>query len=111
MRYAATRVLVVALIWMLTPGLTESAENLLHLLGSGHVAHALSQGPDHEPMGDEHGCSGTFHVCSCHQTLPTALAVARATQKLTLQTMDSTTAGGSLFEGPDLPGLYRPPKG
>lgn len=63
------QLLVAGLIWAITPGLAEVAENAWHLVVAGHQAHALDRGADHAPAGDEHGCSGTFHLCSCHHTL------------------------------------------
>jgi len=52
------------LIYTMMPGAGELTENVVHLVTSGHGAHALNDG-DHQPRGAEHGCSGTFHVCSC----------------------------------------------
>ena len=73
MHRASTQLLVAVLVWSLTPGLNEFAENVWHLAVSGHTAHAIEQGEDHAPEGDEHGCSGTFHLCSCHHSPPTEL--------------------------------------
>lgn len=62
------KLLVLGLVWGLTPGLTEVTENLWHLAASGHSAHAAEEGPDHAPQDEEHGCTGTFHLCSCHHS-------------------------------------------
>lgn len=71
------RPLVVAtLAWLLVPGLSEATENLWHLLRTGHGAHDLSAGAGHAPQDEEHGCTGTFHLCSCHHTVPSELAPA-----------------------------------
>ena len=64
------RILVIALVYLVTPSLTEAAENVWHLLSTGHDAHAVEAGSDHAPQGDEHGCSGTYHLCSCCHTAP-----------------------------------------
>jgi hypothetical protein len=64
------RILVVALVYLVTPSLTEAAENVWHLLSTGHDAHAVEAGSDHAPQGDEHGCSGTYHLCGCCHTAP-----------------------------------------
>ncbi len=63
------------LILGMTPTV-ELLENVVHLAFEGHTAHAL---PDleHEKEGAEHGCSGTFHICSCH-TSPVFLEAAEA---------------------------------
>lgn len=73
MRIHLARLLVFALAWLVTPGLTEATENLWHLLQAGHGAHAQAQGADHAPEDAEHGCSGTFHLCSCHSAPAPAL--------------------------------------
>jgi hypothetical protein len=56
----------------LTPALGEIVENAAHWVASGHAAHDVDDA-DHAPVGDEHGCSGTMHLCSCHAT-PLAVA-------------------------------------
>lgn len=109
-RVGATRLLVLIIIWMMTPGLTEAAESLWHVIEAGHTAHAPGAGPDHAPEGDEHGCSGAFHLCSCHHTPPSAFALAIGDHEV-----DPATGGpGPLIrchgQNPDLPGPYRPPQ-
>lgn len=73
MRSLLTRLAILGLVWLVTPGLAEASENVWHLLWAGHSAHATEAGPDHAPAGDEHGCSGTFHLCLCHQAPVSAL--------------------------------------
>ena len=94
---------------MMTPGLTEASENLWHLIRAGHTAHSLDAGPDHAPKGDEHGCSGTFHLCSCHHSSCTTVPRTLASHEL-----HATDGGGQPIvcrcQSPDLPGLFRPPK-
>lgn len=70
------RLLVIGLAWLLTPGLTEAAENLWHIAAAGHAAHAAAAGDEHAPRGDEHGCSGSFHLCACHHSTTPILAQA-----------------------------------
>jgi hypothetical protein len=109
MRAAAAHFLVAVLVWSLTPGLNELAENIWHLAVSGHSAHAIEQGEDHAPEGDEHGCSGTFHLCGCHHSPPTELAG---------RPVDSIPAPSARLMGlattpsiePFLAGLLRPPR-
>lgn len=55
------------MVYAMAPGASEIAENVFHLLAEGHAAHALADA-DHEPQGEEHGCSGTFHMCHCHSS-------------------------------------------
>lgn len=73
-RILIARLLVLALVWALVPGLAEATENLWHLAAAGHVAHAAAAGEDHAPRGDEHGCSGSFHLCGCHHSTTPILA-------------------------------------
>lgn len=106
----AARILVAVLVWALTPGLLEVSENVWHLVAAGHTAHAASQGADHEPAGDEHGCTGTFHLCSCHHTLASDLVPAPAGPG------PGQTRGGLRPHGPEgfpepaLPGPDHPPR-
>ncbi|HMB52662.1 MAG TPA: hypothetical protein VKU40_05060 [Thermoanaerobaculia bacterium] len=67
--------LTLLLVTALVPGLVEVAENAWHQATEGHTAHAADRGGDHAPEGDEHGCSGTVHVCSCHHSVYSDLAV------------------------------------
>ena len=93
----------------MTPGLAEAAENLWHFARVGHTAHAQDAGEDHAPDGDEHGCSGTFHLCSCHHSPPTVLALAPATRQLA-PVEQSSLRNETSSPGPDLPSLFRPPR-
>lgn len=55
------------LVYVMTPGALELTENALHLLRHGDTAHADAK---HAPDGpnDEHGCSGSYHACTCHSS-------------------------------------------
>jgi hypothetical protein len=70
MRTSANMLLVSVLVLLVTPGLIEAAENVWHLAVAGHTAHSPDAGADHQPTDDEHGCTGSFHLCSCHRTPP-----------------------------------------
>jgi hypothetical protein len=65
MRRVRATVVCAVLAWTLVPGINELAENLGHLAREGHLAHAAPDGDRHEPIGPEHGCTGTVHLCSC----------------------------------------------
>ncbi|MBT8464900.1 MAG: hypothetical protein KJO57_09450 [Deltaproteobacteria bacterium] len=56
------------MVYAMVPGASEIVENVSHLLVEGHAAHELADA-DHEPQGEEHGCSGTFHMCHCHTSV------------------------------------------
>ena len=103
-------VLVVALAWVLCPGLAEVTENLWHVATTGHLAHALEAGDGHAPAGDEHGCSGTFHLCTCCQSTP-AQAASPPVAKAVAGMRKATGVHASVRHvPPHLPGLFRPPR-
>lgn len=60
-------IIAVLLAYAMMPGALEMTENALHLLEHGDTAHADA---DHVEDGeaDEHGCSGTYHACTCHSS-------------------------------------------
>lgn len=64
-------------LYVMIPGAGEFAENLMHFAAHGHAAHAVDDA-EHEPQGDEHGCSGPFHVCQCHSSVSFLLVDAPA---------------------------------
>lgn len=103
-------VLVVVLLWGLTPGLVEVTENVWHLAVAGHMAHAPGHGPSHAPHGDEHGCSGPFHLCSCHHSLAFDLIPALGALRLREPWREVSRAGADAVSEPSLPGLDRPPR-
>lgn len=101
--------IALVLVFVLTPGMTELAENAAHVVTQGHGAHAFDD-TDHAPMGDEHGCSGTFHACSCHASPAfivgqSSLAVSTPLPATTSHLADN---GTQLTMGHDL-GVFRPP--
>lgn len=59
------RILVLLLVLSTLPSTMELVEAVVHWVEHGDAAH----GDGHASVGmgaDEHGCSGTFHVCRCH---------------------------------------------
>lgn len=51
--------------YVMTPGTIELTEHAVHLVihgDSGHADRDHAQDSSH----DEHGCSGSYHACSCH---------------------------------------------
>lgn len=60
-----TRLLAILLVLALWPALGETVELAVHLAEHGDLAHDRAGHPDESPLGsDEHGCSGTFHLCA-----------------------------------------------
>ena len=101
--------LALVLAYAMTPGAGELTENAVHLVMTGHTAHAAHQ-DGHEPRGDEHGCSGPFHVCSCHGT---AAFVAERTpievQAVRPASESVTWVVGDLESDGIATGIFRPP--
>lgn len=58
-------IIAALLAYLMVPGSVEIVENLGHWITHGDTAHADRQ-HDQDGPSDEHGCSGTYHACSCH---------------------------------------------
>jgi hypothetical protein len=61
----------VFLVYLMMPGSLELTESLAHLVVHGDTAHGDPEGRDGHDSGDgadEHGCSGGYHLCVCHQS-------------------------------------------
>ncbi len=59
------------LVYAMTPGMAEAAENIAHLITHGDTAHGDGHeggADDRRDGSDEHGCSGPFHACACHNS-------------------------------------------
>lgn len=55
--------------YVMTPGALEFTERGVHFVTHGDDVHGEKQAADghtEDSSGDEHGCSGTYHACSCH---------------------------------------------
>lgn len=70
------RILVaLALLFAVTPGMSELAEGVVHAVGHGDLPHhddvegALGDGHDEGMGGDEHTCTSLFHACGCHAAM------------------------------------------
>lgn len=65
-----SRILALLLVLAVIPSGMELVELAVHIAKYGDVAHADQHDKSKSPLGsDEHGCSGTFHICSCHQVV------------------------------------------
>jgi len=61
------RILALLLAFAMFPSAMEAVEVAVHLVQHGDFAHGDQDEHASTPLGtDEHGCSGTFHLCSCH---------------------------------------------
>jgi hypothetical protein len=60
-----SRLLALLLVLAMWPALGETVEMAVHFAEHGDLAHDPVDHPGESPLGsDEHGCSGTFHLCS-----------------------------------------------
>ena len=55
------------LVYLMTPGSGELTEDLFHYAFEGPAARASTH-TERESQAPEHGCSGPYHVCKCHQS-------------------------------------------
>lgn len=83
MNVRLVKICALGLALAIVPGAAEILDSGVHLLMEGDFAHSPQDGaqlddhldrdhPDrdhHGPTGPEHGCSTTFHLCSCHASL------------------------------------------
>jgi hypothetical protein len=88
------RITALMALLLVFPGAMEGLENAVHLIGQGHLAHAGEAADRHAPPTREHGCTGTFHFCSCCAPASAVLIAAR----------DLTTVEAVSFAPPDAPG-------
>lgn len=107
---AFSRLVALALALQLTPAI-EVVENGVHVLAEGHGAHALDDA-EHDPGTDCHGCSPTFHPCSCHAPIGVVL---RACDLELVVTAPPAVVAPPLGEERAFPdharGVFRPPIG
>ena len=88
----------------------ELAEQIEHA-----VVHLLDgEAPDHDAHhdaepGDEHGCTGLVHLCSCHQTQVTFGAALVVSRRVELAASISIRTPGSLVDLTSLEPPHRPP--
>jgi hypothetical protein len=67
LRSVRARFLALLLVLAIWPSTGETAEYVVHWIQYGDAAHAAGDAHEESPIGaDEHGCSGMFHLCSCH---------------------------------------------
>lgn len=104
------RVIAVLLVLALWPGTAELAEAAVHLTEHGDLAHGAGDEHGGTPLGqDEHGCSGAFHLCSCHcapsvtAALPLALAVVTFEGALVASRVPRDRGGRGLTAPPTRP--------
>jgi hypothetical protein len=60
-------IIAVLMVYAMTPGALELTENAVHLVRHADTAHADGDHAEDSDR-DEHGCSGTYHACTCHSS-------------------------------------------
>lgn len=106
-----SRVVALVLVLALWPALGETVETVVHFASHGDLAHERGDDHDDAPLGqDEHGCSGTFHLCASGQppalSGPRAIATVEVPRSIVAPAMLAPLDGGGC--GAPLPAL-RPP--
>ena len=109
----AMRIVALCLAYVIFPASGELTRDLVHLIATGHTEHesgsAHAEHAEHD--GAEHGCSGPYHACVCHQTVafaPPAVAPGAVAPSMCVVVVDQTAAPGpSGVRG----SLFRPPRG
>jgi hypothetical protein len=101
--------LLVLLVVLPTAELTEQVAHLIE-----HIADA--EVPDHtahhdDSQGDEHGCTGLVHLCSCHHTQVTASVAFVTVRGIETTAAITIATPDSLADLTSLEPAYRPPIG
>lgn len=69
-----SRFLALLLVLSIWPATGETLEYVVHWAQYGDTAHAAGDQHGRAPIGTgEHGCSGMFHLCSCHAASQVAM--------------------------------------
>ena len=77
-----SRFLAFLLVLSMLPASGEIVDLVMRLATRGDVAQVVSDAHDQTPPGsDERGCSGLFHLCSCHNAQVTMTASGTAIAK------------------------------
>jgi hypothetical protein len=104
--------LVALLVLLAVLPTVELAEQVVHL--AEHVVQG--DAPDHaahhdDSQGDEHGCTGLIHLCSCHQSQVTAGIAIIVTRSVEAAASLSIADPASLTDLTSLEPAHRPPIG
>jgi hypothetical protein len=71
------RIVALLIVLSIVPSSMELIEVAVHWIEHGDLAHGDQDGHDTSALGtDEHGCSGTFHLCGCHTASVLAPSIA-----------------------------------
>tara|TARA_R110002096_G_scaffold361075_3_gene554182 strand:+ start:84757 stop:85089 length:333 start_codon:yes stop_codon:yes gene_type:complete len=106
-RIAQIIALVVA--YMMAPGVSELSENAVHLVIHGDTAHSGEADHEESTSTDEHGCSGSFHVCSCcHATIDLSRKPVSEPGIMTV-TNQGTMSPDPMLDNGFRHGVFRPP--
>ncbi|MBL9017647.1 MAG: hypothetical protein JNL83_25885 [Myxococcales bacterium] len=88
----------------------ELAEQIEHEVAHLFDGEPADHGAHHDGQpGDEHGCTGLVHLCSCHQTQVTFAAEIRVSRRVEISASISARTPGSLVDLTSLEPPHRPP--
>lgn len=104
-------IVALALLFVVTPGMTEVVESVAHAVGHGDLPHHEESGGD--SLGcDEHTCTPLFHACGCHAAMSaqTSVTTTHRHPKLDATMMLALIAASERSRASEPPPL-RPPIG
>ncbi len=105
------RILAILLLLAVLPTM-ELSEQVVHVVTHALEGDAVDHTAHHDDShGDEHGCTGLMHLCSCHHTQVT-MSLARVVTTA-VETLESMTVfpPASLADLTSLEPPHRPPIG
>jgi len=89
-----SRLIAVLLVLGMMPAGGEIGELVVHYVEHGDLAHDAADDHEEAPLGEkEHGCSGTFHLCSTSHPAPAPFGA----------TVTTVAGGADLSSSLDLP--------
>ena len=103
------QIIALLVAYMMAPGMSELSENAVHLVMHGDTAHSGEADHEASTSTDEHGCSGSFHVCTCcHATIVLSRKVISQPGNVTAEPQ-SATSPDDMLDGGFQHDVFRPP--
>ncbi|MDB4962833.1 MAG: hypothetical protein JWP01_2832 [Myxococcales bacterium] len=103
------RLLSILLLLAVLPTV-ELTEQVVHLVEHALEVEAADHTAHHDP-GDEHGCTGLMHLCSCHHTQVNVAPTITATSSVETRASIATRVPPTLIDLNSLEPPHRPPIG
>lgn len=96
---------------MMAPGVAELSETAVHLVVHGDSAHTGGAGHEKPDGADEHGCSGSFHLCTCCHVTIVLSQVAVPFGSSEHKDLQASMLRDDVVDSGVLLGVFRPPIG